>query len=157
VQEVRYMLVSLAEPRHVDQRPDEDAIRRAAFPERLKAAMARKGWGLSETARQASQVLGPDAKFGRAHVWHYLHGKAMPRARQLRALSRALELEPHELLRSTPPSRSEPGSATMGFIRAHDQGDGTVLLEATQRVSWETAHEIMRVLATASESDSSFG
>src|SRR5918995_371884 len=120
------MLVSLAEPPHVNQRPDDDATRRAAFPERLKAAMARKGWGLSETARQASQVLGPDAKFGRAHVWHYLHGRAMPRARQLRALSTALELEPHELLRSTPPGRNEPGSTTTaGFIRAHDQGDGT--------------------------------
>ena len=149
------MLVSLAEPRHVDQGPDEDAIRRAAFPERLKAAMARKGWGLSETARQASQVLGPDAKFGRAHVWHYLHGKAMPRARQLSALSRALELEPHELLRSAPAGRNEP-STTAGFIRAHDQGDGTVLLEATQRVSWETAHEVMKVLASAAENSSSF-
>ena len=140
------MLVSLAAG---DERrgADEDAARRAAFAERLKAAMGRKGWGLSETARHTSRVLGPDAKFGRAHVWHYLHGRAVPRARQLDALSRALDVEPDDLLGSDPGPRGRP---LTGTVRAHDHGDGTVFLEVVQRVPWTTALEILRVLQTCS-------
>lgn len=142
------MLVSFA-ARHEGRRAGDnaDAARRAVFAERLKAAMGRKGWGLSETARRASQVLGPGAKFGRAHVWHYLHGRAVPRARQLDALSRALDVEPDDLLGSAPEARGEAAAST---VRAHDQGDGTVFLEVVQRVSWETALEILRVLQTTS-------
>jgi NADH:ubiquinone oxidoreductase subunit E len=61
----------------------------AAFAERLKAAIDRRGWSLSETARQTASVLGANAKFGRGNLSHYLHGRAMPRARHLAALSHA--------------------------------------------------------------------
>src|SRR3712207_4007572 len=77
---------------------DASVSERTDFAERLKAAIERKGWSLSETARQTSTVLGTGARFGRAHVWHYLHGRAIPRKRQLVALSKALEVPPHELL-----------------------------------------------------------
>ncbi len=136
------MLVRSADP--ADQDSD---LRKAAFSERLKAAMGRKGWGLSETARQTSQRLGPDAKFGRAHVWHYLHRRAMPRTRQLNALSQALEVEPHELLGfGAPPRPQEAYGSTSGMVRALDHGDGTVFLEVAQRVSWEIALEILRIM-----------
>ena len=145
------MLVSLAEERRLDQPGGGDDMRKVAFAERLKAAMGRKGWGLSETARQASQLLGPDAKFGRAHVWHYLHRRAMPRARQLNALSKALDVGPDELLGSD--SFSHPralAAVPMGLVRAHDQGNGMVFLEVAQRVPWATALEILRVLQSSS-------
>jgi len=144
------MLVRLAEVGGADH----DDGRKAAFSERLKAAMGRKGWGLSETARQASHLLGPDAKFGRAHVWHYLHRKAMPRARQLNALSRALEVDPHELLGFESSGQGEEMRPTpMGIVRAHDQGNGIVFLEVVQRVPWETALKILRLLHRPKSSD----
>ena len=91
-------------------RPDAQHPDKAEFAKRLRAAIERKGWTLSETARQTSDVLGGDAKFGRAHVWHYLNGRAIPRARHLDALSQALQVKPHELLGSMPSFSAETGS-----------------------------------------------
>jgi transcriptional regulator with XRE-family HTH domain len=125
---------------------EHDNSRKAAFAERLKAAMERKGWSLSETARQTASVLGTDAKFCRAHVWHYLHARVLPRDRQLAALSNALEVRPDDLLKSAPPSEVEGTLSTPTGIRAEDQGDGTVTLEVSERVPWQTALEIMRLL-----------
>lgn len=126
---------------------EQDAVRKAAFAGRLKAAIDRKGWSLSQTARNASRVLGPDAKFGRAHVWRYLHQRAIPRERQLYALSHALEVEPKELLAMDPPAQGgKAASAQVGIVRAQDQGDGTVALEIVQRLPWETALKVLRVL-----------
>jgi transcriptional regulator with XRE-family HTH domain len=145
------MLVSLADVVRPEPTIDAHNVRRAAFAERLRAAMARKGWGLSETARQASQLLGPDAKFGRAHVWHYIRGRAVPRARQLDALSRALEVEAHDLLSAEPPRNAGAiPAAAPSIVRAQDEGDGTVFLEVCQRVPWSTALEILRVLPSSS-------
>jgi hypothetical protein len=56
---------------------------KAAFASRLRDAMERKGWSISETARQASQLLKDGGRLPRAHVWHYAQGKALPRTRYL--------------------------------------------------------------------------
>jgi hypothetical protein len=144
-------------PAETDEADLDTELRKAAFSERLKAAMWRKGWGLSETARQTSQHLGPDAKFGRAHVWHYLHRRAMPRVRQLNALSQALEVEPRELLGFGPaPERYGAPARASGMVRALDHGDGTVFLEVAQRVPWEIALEILRVVQRSRTGDESF-
>jgi transcriptional regulator with XRE-family HTH domain len=129
----------------------------AAFAERLKAAIDRRGWSLSETARQTASVLGANAKFGRGNLSHYLHGRAMPRARHLAALSHALGVRPDDLWPGGAPSRVEiiPGPAT--GIHAQDQGDGTVLLEVSQRVPWQTALEVMRLLKLPYDSSSGEG
>ncbi len=106
--------------RHSFKRAEHDNSRKAAFAERLKAAMERKGWDLSETARQTASVLGADAKFGRAHVWHYLHAKSMPRARQLSALSHALEVRPERTIAVGAPaakSKSYPALRRASFVR----------------------------------------
>src|SRR5918995_1181146 len=114
--------------RHSFKRAEHDNSRKAAFAERLKAAMERKGWDLSETARQTASVLGEDAKFGRAHVCHYLHARVIPKARQLVALSQALEVHPDDLLPLAAPSEVEGPSSTPTGFRAEDQGDGTMIL-----------------------------
>jgi transcriptional regulator with XRE-family HTH domain len=131
--------------------PPGDAIasERTDFAERLKAAIERKGWSLSETARQTSTVLGAGARFGRAHVWHYLHGRAIPRKRQLVALSEALEVPPHELLGSEIRGVPQERDLSTSIIRAEEQGDGTVLLEVSQRVAWSTALKVVRALDPA--------
>lgn len=75
-----------------------DAPSRAAFAERLRAAISRRGWSLKETAHQSCRFLDGGAKFGPAHVWHYLQGRTLPNARYLLALSRALGLDADELI-----------------------------------------------------------
>jgi transcriptional regulator with XRE-family HTH domain len=136
---------------------ERTSSRKAAFAERLKAAIERRGWSLTETARQTASVLGTDAKFGRGNLSHYLHGRAMPRARHLAALSHALGVRPDDLWPGGAPSRVEiiPGPAT--GIHAQDQGDGTVLLEVSQRVPWQTALEVMRLLKLPYDSSSGEG
>ena len=119
--------------------------RKAAFAEWLKAAIERRGWSLTETARQTASVIGADARFGRAHPWHYLHGRALPRARQLAAPSHALEVRPDDLLPGASASPVEDRSGTPTGPHAQDQGDGTIILEVPQWLPWRKA---LRVIAT---------
>jgi hypothetical protein len=141
----------------------ERTAQKADFADRLRTAIERKGWSISDTARQAAGFLDEGEKLGRAHVWHYLQGKALPRARYLEALSRALEVQPMDLVAgASSGSGSEPEaqrhqSAVSGIdkksslrekniVHVRDYGDGTALLEVSQRVSWDTALEILRIL-----------
>jgi transcriptional regulator with XRE-family HTH domain len=141
--------------RHSFERAAHVNSRKAAFAERLKAAMERKGWDLSETARQTAFVLGVNAKFSRSHVWQYLHARAMPRDRQLAALSNALEVRPNDLLRALPTQVEDKSGTPTGIIHAEHQGDGTVILEVSQRVPWQTALEVMRLLKLPDDGSSS--
>src|SRR5215208_2701700 len=77
---------------------DVKAAQKADFADRLKTAIDRKGWSMSETARRASNFLNEGEKFGRAHVWHYVQGRALPRFRYLEALSLALNMRPDDLM-----------------------------------------------------------
>lgn len=71
---------------------------RAVIASELRRAMDRKGWSLSETSWRASRFLADGQRLGRAHLWHYIHGAALPRPLHLHALVSALGLEP-ELIR----------------------------------------------------------
>jgi hypothetical protein len=117
------------------------AARNEAFAERLRAAIARKGWSISETARRAAAHLGSGTKFGDGHVWQYVHGRSVPRTRYLDALSRALDLEPHELrddshlledLSLSTPERN--AKALSPVIRGFSR-EASVRLEKVPRVS----------------------
>jgi transcriptional regulator with XRE-family HTH domain len=131
-------------------------VTKAEFAERLKSALLRKGWTPAETARQASRYLSQDDKLGRAHMWHYLQGRALPRGRYLLALSRALEIEPGDLIPGRSPAAETfgqhswtPGLDASGradMLHVRDYGDGTALLEVAQRVPWETALEVILIL-----------
>jgi transcriptional regulator with XRE-family HTH domain len=143
---------------------NQKTAQRADFADRLRTAIERKGWSISETARRAADFLDEGEKFGRAHVWHYLQGKAIPRARYLEALSRALEVQPADLIPvASSSSAAEPEAvqrlqpAASGIdkksslreenmVHVRDYGDGTALLDVSQGVSWDTALEILRIL-----------
>ena len=156
---------------------DVKAAQKADFADRLKAAIDRKGWSMSETARRTADFLQDGEKFGRAHVWHYVQGRALPRVRYLEALSLALEVRPGDLMPGdwdveqevAPPKRGErsaPGSpkaarapviekasqapgasgAGAGMVHVRDYGDGTALLEVSERVAWTTALSVLQIL-----------
>jgi transcriptional regulator with XRE-family HTH domain len=143
---------------------NQKTAQRADFADRLRTAIERKGWSISETARRAADFLDEGEKFGRAHVWHYLQGKAIPRARYLEALSRALEVQPADLIPvASSSSAADPEAAQRiqpaasgidkksslreeNMVHVRDYGDGTALLDVSQGVSWDTALEILRIL-----------
>ena len=143
---------------NISEVSDPQAIVKADFAERLKAALDRKGWTASEAVRQVSRFLADGDKFGRAHMWQYLQGRALPRSRYLLALSRALEIDPGELLPERPVALASPAppfsfggtaasaSGPADFVHVRDYGDGTALLEVAQRVPWDTALEVMQIL-----------
>ena len=146
---------------------DPQSAAKEKFAERLRAALQRKGWSESEAARQVSRHLENGDKFGRAHIWHYLRGRTLPRSRYLLALSRALEVEPSELLpdRSVPlydPERTSvpggPAGASSNdradLVHVRDFGDGTAMLEVHKRLPWETALEVVQILKASGRRDS---
>ena len=153
-----------------EREPHGASPTKAEFAERLRAAIERKGWSPSETARQVSQHLGRHDRFSRAHLWQYLQGKSFPRTRYLRALSRALDVRPEDLVPS-PPSRrtrvapdteSSPTSGakaqrsgSRGLVHVRDYGDGTALVQVAERVSWETALAVIELLKKPSDDTSS--
>jgi len=108
--------------------------------------MKRKGWSISETARQTSSALGGATKFSTGHLWHYLHERALPRHAYLEALSRALDAPLRELLGAEHMKGGESAGASNGYVHLRDCGDGTALLQVAQRVSWTTVLKVTKAL-----------
>jgi transcriptional regulator with XRE-family HTH domain len=142
---------------------DKSSVK-ADFADRLRSAIERKGWTMSETARRASMFLPEEDKFGRAHVWQYVQGRSLPRIKYLEALSSALQVELDELVpaailpeylteeRSVPTpaaNSNQDDSQKTDFVHVRDYGDGSALLEIRQRVSWETALTVLQMLKTS--------
>ena len=124
-----------------------------AFAIRLLAAMERKGWTQAETARQVAKRLPPGHRFDRAHVNHYVRGRATPRGERLKALTAALGLASpgsagagapivYETARASPAAKS----ASTARISARDVGDGRALLEITEAVPWQLALRVLEML-----------
>src|SRR5688500_16834539 len=69
-----------------------------AFAARLRAAMETRGWTAGRTGGEACWYLGEGEKVSDAHMWHYLRGRSIPRARYLEAIAQALNVGSQELL-----------------------------------------------------------
>jgi transcriptional regulator with XRE-family HTH domain len=127
-----------------------------AFAVRLLAAMERKGWSQAETARQVAKRLPPGHRFHRAHVNHYVRGRATPRGERLEALTAALGLgspgSGHAgapIVYEVPASIAVNGAST-SRISARDVGDGRALLEITDSVPWHLALRVLEMLRAES-------
>ena len=160
--------------RHTDC--DRSSNERQSVPEgrfRRPPADRDRAEGLDDERNGAPGVafLNDGDKFGRAHVWHYVQGKALPRTKYLEALSQALDVRPDELMPAeigadhpepgareeqlvvAPPAAAREGEndSADGMVHVRDYGDGTALLEVSQRVSWETAITVLRMLKAPTE------
>jgi transcriptional regulator with XRE-family HTH domain len=133
---------------------------KGAFAGKLRAAMERKGWSPSQTARAASRLLASGEQISDAHMWHYLRG-SVPRARYLEALSQALDVSSQELVPSAQPielavidipsTRSAaqtitPPAASPVALQVRDLKNGSARIEICDEVPWSTAIEILRLL-----------
>jgi transcriptional regulator with XRE-family HTH domain len=141
------------------------AERRRAFADQFRVELERTGWSLTETARRASQHLPDGRTLSYAHLWHYLHGRAVPRAANLEALAHAFGTDPRHLHSDYEPepagtaaasagerrARDEAAPALEGLVRLQDCGDGTALLVIKERIPWRTAVEVLSLLTPARE------
>jgi transcriptional regulator with XRE-family HTH domain len=136
------------------------AERRRAFADQFRVELERTGWSLTETARRASQHLPNGRSLSYAHLWHYLHGRAVPRAANLEALAHAFGTDPRHLHSDYEPepagaaaasagerqAQYEATPALEGLVRLQDCGDGTALLVIKERIPWRTAVEVLSLL-----------
>jgi transcriptional regulator with XRE-family HTH domain len=125
---------------------------KANFADRLRAAIARKGWTTTVVVHQVSRSLGNGNSFSRSHLWQYLHGRVLPRRRYLLALSGALGVNPEDLLPDRPDLVDNPVTPPgwADTVQVRDDGQGTALLDMSHRVPWQTAVKVIRTL-TANE------
>ena len=122
-------------------RIDKDHAKRV-FARRLRAAMDAKGWTQSETAEQASKFMPDRKKLGRDNVSNYANGKHLPRSPVLKALARALGVDPDELR----PGWDTPNAVEVDPpIDLRDLGDGHVFLRISKRIPWPAAIEMLRL------------
>ena len=124
---------------------------KADFPCRLKSTIDARGLTLAEVARRASEHLPEGVVLSAAALRHYLGGRAIPRLRYLDALALGLGVEKTELI----PHLDQSGQNSLPHHSGAGQGRGTVRLEGyrdeahlwvEQRVPWEVAREILRLL-----------
>jgi hypothetical protein len=130
----------------------------AALAVQLQRAMDRKGWSISETARQTSRFLPDGERFGRAHVWHYVRRRVVPRPHHLEALARALDIEPPSPVEAAVPMRrmgqprprasaaSDAASPRAPSIHVTQMSDGTAFLSLRAVVPWEMAIKVLGLL-----------
>jgi transcriptional regulator with XRE-family HTH domain len=133
---------------------DSQADPKANFAARLIAAIARKEWTATVVVHHVSRSLGNGNKFSRSHLCHYMHGRALPRPRYLLALSRALDVDPRELLPDRPDltDTSTSPSAWVDTVQVCDDRQGTALLEMSHRMPWQIAVKVMRILKSGETS-----
>ena len=151
--------IASASSSRADRTTTHNELRRH-FAQRLRAAMESKGWTQARTVQEVRHFLGEGERFGAAHMSHYLNGRAIPQMSYLRALSRALEVSEERLLGGTarkPPQQNDdvvivdpdPQGALRGrrtSAQVRDADEGEAWLEVNERVPWETALEILRLL-----------
>ena len=119
------------------------------FARRLEARRIELGWNQSELARRASEHLPKPAKgqkqghsIGRDQISHYSRGISLPRPEVLRALAKALDCEPRDLVPAGVPSTVTPVAFRMTQLDS-----GRVQLTVNRVVSFETATKIVALLA----------
>lgn len=113
---------------------------KAAFAKRLRAIMEERGVSGAETIRRMQEHLPDGGSIARSCLSHYRAGRTVPRLRHLDALSLALGVEKSQLLPELHPANGEKE-----FLTLHQIGD-EVQLQVRQRVSWETAAQILAIL-----------
>jgi transcriptional regulator with XRE-family HTH domain len=115
---------------------------KAAFGKQLQALHLERGWSQSELARRAG--------LSRDKISTYVRGECLPRQLQLRALAKALEVSPDELLPGS--RRLANGNGPEINVRLTGQGAQSVWLQVNQVVSLSAANKILAILEAEAQS-----
>lgn len=110
---------------------------KADFARRLQGALNSKGWNQSDLARAAD--------IGRDSVSVYLRGKSLPGPKHLTSISKALGVEPDDLLPGVEDAATARGGLAAMEI-TQTTAAGRVWLKVNRSVSLKQLAEIIRIL-----------
>lgn len=113
------------------------------FARRLMKRMTAKGWSQSELARRAKERINSDASIGRSSISQYINGVCLPGPVHLDAICQALDCKPDDLLPTRLVPAPGPKITEMEF---KDLGDGEAWIAINQRVPWDVAIDLVRVI-----------
>lgn len=120
------------------------------FKRRLGAAMHRKGWNQSELARQASKHVPDDGTVERSVISHYMNAHVLPTPRNLHAISKALGVDPYDLL----PTKGMPTlekDLPPFEVKSVEGEEGMAWLRVNRRVPMRVALQIAGILSDIDE------
>lgn len=120
--------------------PDE-AVRRE-FSRRLQDLMHQRGMNGSDLARAAAKHM-PDKKFGKDMVSRYLRGLTKPYPVSLKAIAKALGVEPSDLM---PQAAYASSDEILPEMDMKTTSSGRAWLRVNREVSMATALEIMQLI-----------
>jgi hypothetical protein len=125
-------------------KPTERDLLKVEFSNRLSKHLADRGWSQSDLARAAAKHLPKDEGFRRDNVSSYINKLALPRQKQLVAISKALGVSPSDLL----PGVSSSGvAATMPYsMRPVDGVPGRAWLQVDMEVTMSKALAVLSLL-----------
>lgn len=128
-------------PRSLPDGVPKDAVM-VQFGARLQRALVEKGWSQVDLARAATKFM-KEGEISRDTISKYVNAITLPGPDRLNAVSKALKMEPLELL----PNRgvTAVSDKTPEFdMRATDSNH--VWLRINQEITWEKGMKIMAIL-----------
>lgn len=118
-------------------------IVRKEFSERLTKALRMKRWNQSELARRATQHCTDGELVGRDAINSYIRGRILPTPSKLDAISKALNMEVHELMPSQVETLAERDNPP---LELKGTADGRFWLKINQPVTLSQASRVIEVL-----------
>jgi hypothetical protein len=134
-------------------------VGRTEFASSLKAAIRASGLTYAAAAEMVNAGLPPDMRVSAVSMWHYAHGKSMPRRlfvyQRVRALCsmEASGAVPHDddggdlAVTRHSPSSADPEDEVRLVVK--DRGDGSAFVLFKGTTDWETALKAVRILCDA--------
>lgn len=128
-------------------RPDKEM--KQAFARKLYQLNLKKGWNQSDLAREASNAAERGETVSRDNVSTYMRAASLPTEPKLKALAKALGVEPRDLLPTFIPAADGPRFGFADEIPPFEMTvdkDGGAIVRMNRRVSIETATKIASLL-----------
>lgn len=122
----------------------QEQDRRLEFARRLTTLRVKKGWSQSELARRAA-IHVPDKTFGRDNISKYEKGTSTPLPLFLMALSKALNVNPGELMPERAGTLDAPMEVTE-TLEFKQVGRGRAWIRLNQEVPEDVAYAILGLL-----------
>lgn len=130
------------------------------FAKRLHEAMHARQWTQADLARAATTVAEDGIIVSRDNVSTYARGSSFPTDHKLRAIARALNMKPQDLMPGFVPNDAGPRfspraiAAISAFeMKAVPGMPNKAAIQVNRVVSWETAMQIAALLQTDSAND----
>lgn len=128
-------------PRDLPAGAPADEVK-AEFGRRLHATMVQAGFNQTQLAQRASMHLTDGARLGRDSISKYLSGHQVPNAERLKAIAKALNVQPTDLL-PVAALRNDPASSPVSM---RELDNGHVWLRINQEVAWDVAMKVLGLL-----------